>query len=176
MREAAFIASRHPTSRPASRPASRVPTSRTSSPVLDATFALTQERLSRQSSLNPTPIDSPLQRNSRPPSPEPTAPPPIPPRNPSRSTSGQNSHHATRSPSPSTMTTPAPFDTAKLLSALQPREYDGKEAADARWFTAAARVYYTTATRAGVPSELSWMVILSWLTDTAAQWAGPYMI
>ena len=74
------------------------------------------------------------------------------------------------------MTTPAPFDTAKLLSALQPREYDGKEAADARRFTAAARVYYTTATRAGVPSELSWMVILSRLTDTAAQWAGPYMI
>ena len=74
------------------------------------------------------------------------------------------------------MTTPAPFDTAKLLSALQPREYDGKEAADARRFAAAARVYYTTATRAGVPSELSWMVILSRLTDTAAQWAGPYMI
>ena len=29
------------------------------------------------------------------------------------------------------MTTPAPFDTTKLLSALQPQEYDGKEAADA---------------------------------------------
>ena len=74
------------------------------------------------------------------------------------------------------MTTPVPFDTAKLLSALQPREYDGKEAADAQRFTAAARVYYTTATQAGVPSELSWMVILSRLTDTAVQWAGPYMI
>ena len=53
------------------------------------------------------------------------------------------------------MTTPVPFNTAKLLSALQPREYDGKEAADVRRFAAAARVYYTTATRAGVPSELS---------------------
>ena len=74
------------------------------------------------------------------------------------------------------MTTPAPFDTAKLLSALQPREYDGKEAADAQRFTAAARIYYSTATRAEVPSELSWMVILSQLTDTVAQWAGPYMI
>ena len=30
--------------------------------------------------------------------------------------------------------------------------------------------------QAGVPSELSWMVILSRLTDMAAQWAGPYMI
>ena len=28
------------------------------------------------------------------------------------------------------MTTPAPFDTTKLLSALQPREYDGKECYD----------------------------------------------
>ena len=53
------------------------------------------------------------------------------------------------------MTTPAPFDTAKLLSALQPREYDGKEAADAQRFMAAARVYYTTATQAGASGKTS---------------------
>ena len=74
------------------------------------------------------------------------------------------------------MTTPGPLDVAKLLSVLQPREYDGKEAADARRFTAAARVYYTTAHQAGVPPMMIWMVILSRLTDTAAQWAGPHMI
>ena len=74
------------------------------------------------------------------------------------------------------MTTPGPFDIAKLLSVLQPREYDGKEAADARQFTAVARVYYTTAHQAGVPPMMIWMVILSRLTEAAAQWAGPHMI
>ena len=74
------------------------------------------------------------------------------------------------------MTTPGPFDVAKLLSVLQPREYDGKEAADARRFTAAARVYYTTAHQANVPPMMIWMVILSRLTEAAAQWAGPHMI
>ena len=73
------------------------------------------------------------------------------------------------------MTTPT-FDISKVLNAILPREYDGKSAQEGLVFASSAKVYYATATTAGLASQLAWLVILQRLTGDAASWAGPHII
>ena len=73
------------------------------------------------------------------------------------------------------MTTPT-FDISKVLNAILPREYDGKSAQEGLVFASSAKVYYATATTAGLASQLAWLVILQHLTGDAASWAGPHII
>ncbi|KAI1796525.1 hypothetical protein LXA43DRAFT_1090093 [Ganoderma leucocontextum] len=74
------------------------------------------------------------------------------------------------------MTTPAPFDTAKLLAQVAPCEYDGKLAQEGLRFVASARIYYNLLMAQNVSVEICWITVLNKLTDGAADWAGPHII
>ena len=76
------------------------------------------------------------------------------------------------------MTTLPPFDVSKLLSQIAPSTYDGKTAQDGLRFVSAARIYYNTLTTAapGLDPVVTWMTVLSKLTEGAADWAGPHIV
>ena len=76
------------------------------------------------------------------------------------------------------MTTPLPFDISKLLSQIAPPTYDGKTAQDGLRFVSAARIYHNTLTTAapGLDPIVTWITVLSKLTEGAADWAGPHIV